>query len=263
MLAEVWRAGLRLTPGEPLGADRGGPGSSPARSGAGRIRARLRRRAPPGCCGAGASRLTIHLASGADEDFGHRAARLARRGSMSRSRPRTSTASMQRAARGLAREMRLPGFRKGKAPPSLVIQRLGRGAVLEQAMRDALPEWYERALLDSGVSPVGDPDIEVTSIPETEGEPLEFKFEVGVRPEAELGDYKGLEVGQGRPRGPRRRHRPRAGADARGLRQARPGRARRRRGRRPAGRLRGHDRRRAVRGRRGARLPAGAGRAAG
>ena len=41
--------------------------------------------------------------------------------------PRTSTAQLQRAARGLAREMRMPGFRKGKAPPSLVIQRLGRG----------------------------------------------------------------------------------------------------------------------------------------
>src|SRR5512134_2417686 len=78
---------------------------------------------------------------------------------------------MQRAARGLAREMRLPGFRKGKAPPSLVIQRVGRGAVLEQAMRDSLPEWYERALLESGVNPVGDPEVEVTSVPETEGQP--------------------------------------------------------------------------------------------
>ncbi|HWW67797.1 MAG TPA: trigger factor family protein, partial [Solirubrobacterales bacterium] len=52
--------------------------------------------------------------------------------------------AMQRAARGLAREMRMPGFRKGKAPPSLVIQRLGFGSVLEAAIRDSLPEWYER-----------------------------------------------------------------------------------------------------------------------
>jgi len=90
----------------------------------------------------------------------------------------------------------MPGFRKGKAPPSLVIQRLGREAVVEQAVRDSLPEWYERALLDSGVSPVGDPDIEVTSVPGAEQEPLEFKFEVGVRPAASLGDYRGLEVGR-------------------------------------------------------------------
>jgi trigger factor len=104
--------------------------------------------------------------------------------------------AMQRASRALAREMRMPGFRKGKAPPSLVIQRLGFGSVLEEAIRDALPEWYERALLASGVSSVGDPGIEIVSTPEEEGEPLEFKFEVGVRPRAKLGDYKGLEVGR-------------------------------------------------------------------
>jgi trigger factor len=101
-----------------------------------------------------------------------------------------------RAARAMAKEMRLPGFRSGKAPPSLVIQRLGFGAVLQEAIRDALPEWYERALLDSGVSPIGDPDIELVSTPEAEGEPLGFKFEVGVRPAAKLGEYKGLEVGR-------------------------------------------------------------------
>ena len=60
---------------------------------------------------------------------------------------------VNRAARALAREMRLPGFRKGKAPPSLVIQRLGFGAVLEEAIRESLPEWYERALLGSRHQP--------------------------------------------------------------------------------------------------------------
>jgi trigger factor len=106
---------------------------------------------------------------------------------------------ISRAARGLARDMRVPGFRKGKAPPSLIIQRVGRGAVLEQALRDSLPEWYERALISSNINPVGDPRIEVTSVPEAEGEPLSFKFEVGVRPAAELGDYRGLEVGRPEP----------------------------------------------------------------
>jgi trigger factor len=101
-----------------------------------------------------------------------------------------------RAARAMAKEMRMPGFRKGKAPPSLVIQRLGFGPVLEEAVREALPEWYERALLESGISPIGDPSIEMVSAPEAEGEALEFKFEVGVRPPAQLGDYKGLEVGR-------------------------------------------------------------------
>jgi trigger factor len=101
-----------------------------------------------------------------------------------------------RAARAMAKEMRLPGFRAGKAPPSLVIQRLGFGPVLQEAIREALPEWYERALFESGVTPIGDPDIEMVSTPEDEGEPLKFKFEVGVRPTAQLGEYKGLEVGK-------------------------------------------------------------------
>ncbi len=104
--------------------------------------------------------------------------------------------AVNRAARAMARELRLPGFRKGKAPPSLVIQRMGFGAVLAEAIRDALPEWYERALLDAAVTPIGDPDIDMVSSPEAEGEPLTFKFEVAVRPRAELGEYKGLEVGR-------------------------------------------------------------------
>jgi len=103
---------------------------------------------------------------------------------------------LQRAARALAKEMRMPGFRKGKAPPSLVIQRLGFGTVLQDAIRESLPEWYEQGLLSSGISPVGDPNIEIVSAPEAEGEPLEFKFEIGVRPPAKLGEYKGLEVGK-------------------------------------------------------------------
>ncbi|MEX0971794.1 MAG: trigger factor [Solirubrobacterales bacterium] len=107
--------------------------------------------------------------------------------------------AVNRAARALAREMRMPGFRKGKAPPSLVIQRIGFAAVLEEAIREALPEWYEKALLGSGIAPVGDPSVEVVSTPEGEGEPLAFKFEIGVRPEAELGEYKGLEVGRAEP----------------------------------------------------------------
>ena len=101
-----------------------------------------------------------------------------------------------RTARAMARELRLPGFRKGKAPPSLVIQRMGFPAVLSETIREALPEWYESALLDAGITPIGDPDIDMVTTPEAEGEPLTFKFEVGVRPVAKLGEYKGLEVGK-------------------------------------------------------------------
>jgi trigger factor len=109
---------------------------------------------------------------------------------------------LERTALGLGRELRVPGFRKGKVPAAVVLQRLGREAVLEQTVRDALPEWYERALLESGVSPVGDPEIAVTSAPQEAGEPLGLSIEVAVRPKARLGDYKGLEVGRPEPEVP-------------------------------------------------------------
>ncbi len=99
------------------------------------------------------------------------------------------------AASTLAGEMKMPGFRKGKVPPQIVIQRIGREAVVEQALRDSLPEWYERALIESGISPIGDPKLDVGDLP-AEGEDLAFSIEVGVRPKATLGDYKGLEVGK-------------------------------------------------------------------
>ena len=102
---------------------------------------------------------------------------------------------LEHAARDFAREMKVPGFRKGKVPPQLVLQRVGREAVLDQALRESLPDWYERALLSSGVSPVGDPKLDMPD-PPAEGEPLEFTIEVGVRPKATLGEYKGLEVGK-------------------------------------------------------------------
>ena len=154
---------------------------------------------------------------------------------------------IDRAAKQLAGEMKLPGFRKGKVPAQLVIQRVGREAVVEQALRDSLPEWYEQALLDSGVVTVGDPKLDVGDLPD-EGQELEFTIEVGVRPTAELGEWRGLEVGQRRRRGPRRCGRRRARPPAGGLREPRPGRPPRRARRQPGPRHLGDDRRGAVRG---------------
>src|SRR5919201_1064268 len=102
---------------------------------------------------------------------------------------------VDRAARRLGSEMRLPGFRKGKVPPQLVIQRVGREAVLEQALQDSLPEWYERALLEAGIPPVCDPELKLPSLPGA-GEELSFSIEVSIRPKAKLGHYAGLEVGR-------------------------------------------------------------------
>lgn len=105
---------------------------------------------------------------------------------------------LDRAARKLGSELKIPGFRKGKVPPPVVIRRVGREAVLEQALRDSLGEWYEQAILRAGSEPVGDPDLKFEDLP-AEGEPLRFSIEIGTRPKAELGDYVGLEVGRREP----------------------------------------------------------------
>ena len=81
------------------------------------------------------------------------------------------------------------------------MQRLGRETVLTQALESSLGDWYERAMLDSGVNPVGDPKLDLSDLPD-EGKPLKFSIEVAVRPRAELGEYKGLEVGREEPEVP-------------------------------------------------------------
>jgi trigger factor len=99
------------------------------------------------------------------------------------------------AAQQLGRQMRVPGFRKGKVPAPVVIRRLGREAVLDEALRRALGSWYADAIEESGIAPVGEPDLDMGE-PPREGQPLSFSIEIGVRPTAQLGQYRGLEVGR-------------------------------------------------------------------
>jgi trigger factor len=106
--------------------------------------------------------------------------------------------ALSQAAANLGRDLKIPGFRKGKVPPQVVLQRVGREAVLDEAVRQALPEWYEDAIGDAGLATVGEPSLDLGELPD-KGSPLEFSIEVGVRPAAELGDYKGLEVGRREP----------------------------------------------------------------
>jgi trigger factor len=102
------------------------------------------------------------------------------------------------AARELGRQMKVPGFRRGKVPTPIVIRRLGREAVLDEALRNHLGSWYADAIQGAGIAPVGQPELDVSSLP-GEGEPLSFSIEIGVRPAAKLGEYKGLEVGRREP----------------------------------------------------------------
>jgi trigger factor len=105
---------------------------------------------------------------------------------------------VQNAARRLGQDLRVPGFRKGKVPPPVVIQRLGRGTVLNEAVQQALGGWYEQAVTEARVATVGEPQLDLNDLPE-KGSPLEFSVEIGVRPTATLGTYKGLEVGRREP----------------------------------------------------------------
>ncbi len=105
---------------------------------------------------------------------------------------------LEHKARQLGRELKLPGFRRGKVPAPLVIQRIGREAVLEEAVRDTLSSWYSHAIATSGIVPVGDPEVDLGDLP-PQGQALEFSIEIGVLPKAKLGDYRGLEVGRREP----------------------------------------------------------------
>jgi trigger factor len=89
-------------------------------------------------------------------------------------------------------QVRVQGFRPGKVPPRILDQRVGRGVVLEEAVQEALPRLYSEAVNDSGVAPVGRPEVDVTEL--ADGEKLTFTAEVDVRPEIALPDYASLSV---------------------------------------------------------------------
>jgi trigger factor len=97
-----------------------------------------------------------------------------------------------RAYKQLAQQVRLPGFRPGKAPAKLLEARVGRGAVLEQVVNDALPARYSEAVTSEELRPLGQPEIEVTKI--EDGEELTFTAEVDVRPDIDLPDLSELKI---------------------------------------------------------------------
>jgi len=102
------------------------------------------------------------------------------------------------AARQIGRDLKLAGFRKGKIPAPVVIGRLGREAVLDEAVRERLGRWYAAAVEASRIAPVGDPDLSLGELP-AQGEPYAFSFEIGVRPVATLGEWRGIEAPRREP----------------------------------------------------------------
>jgi trigger factor len=97
-----------------------------------------------------------------------------------------------RAYKQLAQQVRLPGFRPGKAPAKLLEARVGRGAVLEQVVNEVLPSRYSEAVTSEDLRPLGQPEIEVTKI--EDGEELTFTAEVDVRPDIDLPDLSELKI---------------------------------------------------------------------
>jgi trigger factor len=103
--------------------------------------------------------------------------------------------SLDEAYKKIGAQVQIPGFRKGKVPARLIDQRFGRGAVLEEAVNDALPKFYGQAIRDNEVQALGQPEVDVTEVPDPEqGGDLKFSAEVDVRPEIELPDFAGMEV---------------------------------------------------------------------
>jgi len=92
----------------------------------------------------------------------------------------------------IAQSVNVPGFRKGKVPARIIEQRFGRGAVLEEAVNDALPKAYDEAIRTNGIVPLGQPEVDVTEL--KDGESLQFTAEVDVRPEFDLPDYASLTI---------------------------------------------------------------------
>lgn len=100
--------------------------------------------------------------------------------------------SLDAAYKRIAQQITIPGFRKGKVPAAIIDRQIGRGAVLDEAINNALPQLYVEALQENDLQPVAQPEIDITRLEDYET--LEFTAEVDVRPQVELPDYAGLEV---------------------------------------------------------------------
>jgi len=95
--------------------------------------------------------------------------------------------------RDLRKQVRVPGFRPGKAPRRIIENHVGRDYIYMEALQDSLPTWYSEAVVEQDLRPIDTPRIDFDgTLDEEEG--FKFSAEVEVRPEASLGEYKGVEA---------------------------------------------------------------------
>ncbi len=102
--------------------------------------------------------------------------------------------SLDAAIKHIGEQIQVPGFRKGKVPARIIEQRVGRAAVLEEAVNSALPEFYGQALAENEVRPMGQPEITDLQVPASDGEGLTFVAEVDRRPDIVLPDFDDIEL---------------------------------------------------------------------
>ncbi|WP_076259084.1 trigger factor [Intrasporangium flavum] len=102
--------------------------------------------------------------------------------------------SLDAAIKHIGEHIQVPGFRKGKIPARIIEQRVGRAAVLEEAVNNALPTFYGQALEANEVRPLGQPEITDLKVPAKDGEDFSFTAEVDKRPEIELPDFSDIEL---------------------------------------------------------------------
>jgi trigger factor len=101
--------------------------------------------------------------------------------------------ALEATVKKLSREVRVPGFRPGKVPRRVLEARLGgAGSLRSEALREALPEFYARAIAETEVDPIAPPDIDITAGEESGG--IEFDAVVQVRPSVAIPGYAGLQV---------------------------------------------------------------------
>ena len=100
--------------------------------------------------------------------------------------------SLDAAYKTIGSQIQVPGFRKGHVPARVIDQRVGRGAVLQEAVNEALPRFYGQAVEENKVRPIGQPEVDVTEVPAEAGQELKFTVEVDVRPEITLPDFTTL-----------------------------------------------------------------------
>ncbi|MFF4606360.1 trigger factor [Streptomyces sp. NPDC001339] len=100
--------------------------------------------------------------------------------------------SLDAAYKKINQQVTVPGFRKGKIPARVIDQRFGRGAVLEEAVNDALPKFYTEAVNEGELNVLGQPEVDITEL--KDNELLAFTAEVDIRPALEIPDYSGIEV---------------------------------------------------------------------